>query len=62
MKHKHEERDVEFNWERNRLFDYDICAAIYDSVAANPLARVFEVKTKPKSKWRPAALDTIVNK
>lgn len=49
-----------FNWERGHLFDYALCNSLYSFVISNPIANVVEVKTKPKSKWRPAALDTIV--
>ncbi len=52
---------VEFDWARVRLFDYDVCLAIYEHVIADPLAKVIEVKRKPKSKWRPVALDTVVS-
>jgi DNA topoisomerase-3 len=55
------EKPVEFTWERVRLFDYNVCLAIYDLILTNPMAKVVEVKTKPKSKWRPCALDTIVS-
>ena len=51
---------VEFTWERGRLFDHSSCYAFYSSILMNPLARVVDVKTKPKSKWRPVALDTVV--
>jgi len=54
---------VEFAWERVRLFDYQTCLNLYEMcLAVEPvMARVVEVKTKPKSKWRPVALDTVVN-
>jgi hypothetical protein len=58
--HLHNNKDVEFTWERVRLFDYDACRAIFNFVVSNPIARIIDVKTKPKSKWRPTALDTIV--
>lgn len=62
VKHKHQEtdKDVEFNWERVRLFDYDICLSFYDIIMTDPTAKVILVQTKPKSKWRPVALDTVV--
>ena len=60
VRHKNNDSDVEFIWERGRLFDYLVCSALYTLVLSNPLASVLEVKTKPKSKWRPVALDTIV--
>lgn len=52
---------VEFHWTRNRLFDKQCCEAIYNLCrAANPLlATVTNVQLKPKSKWRPVALDTV---
>ena len=54
---------VEFAWERVRLFDYQTCLNLYGMyLAVEPvMARVVEVKTKPKSKWRSVALDTVVN-
>lgn len=62
VKHKHQDSQVEFNWERVRLFDYDICLSLYNQILSEPLARVTTVITKPKSKWRPCALDTVVIK
>ena len=62
VRHKNDDKDVEFVWERGRLFDYMIFQALYNLVLSNPVANVIEVKTKPKSKWRPAALDTIVSR
>jgi DNA topoisomerase-3 len=60
VNHVHDEKRVEFNWDRVRLFDHDICLAIYNHVISDPMARVISVITKPKSKWRPCALDTVV--
>lgn len=51
---------VEFSWERVRLFDYNVCSSIFDWIISSPTARVVKVETKPKSKWRPVALDTVV--
>ncbi|ELT93762.1 hypothetical protein CAPTEDRAFT_193082 [Capitella teleta] len=50
---------IEFSWRRGRLFDYEACLVLYEHVIENPLATVLEVKKKPKSKWRPVALDTV---
>ncbi|XP_073945480.1 DNA topoisomerase 3-alpha-like isoform X2 [Choristoneura fumiferana] len=50
---------VDFNWERIRLFDQEACQVLQDICLENPLAKVCEVKTKPKSKWRPLPLDTV---
>lgn len=61
VRQKVDGKEVEFSWERVRLFDYTAASLLYDLVLANPLARVSDIKTKPKSKWRPVALDTIVS-
>lgn len=53
--------EVEFAWERVRLFDFDVCSSLFDFILTNPRARVVKVETKPKSKWRPVALDTVVS-
>ena len=58
--HKKEEKQIEFLWERGCLFDHSVCLSLYNLIIANPMAKVIDVKTKPKSKWRPTALDTIV--
>ena len=51
---------VDFLWERVRLFDQDACELFYMMCSENPRAKVINVKTKPKSKWRPLPMDTIV--
>ncbi|KAJ2945974.1 hypothetical protein O0L34_g4893 [Tuta absoluta] len=50
---------VDFAWERVRLFDELACQVLHDMCTDNPLAKVVDVKTKPKSKWRPLPLDTV---
>ena len=62
VKHKVDGKEVEFAWERVRLFEYIAASVLYDVVISIPLARVADIKTKPKSKWRPCALDTIVRR
>lgn len=52
---------MDFTWERVRLFDRDACQVLHDVCTENPRAKVTEVKTKPKSKWRPLPLDTVVS-
>ena len=50
---------VEFVWKRVRLFD-QMAAEIYKEICdENPKAKVEEVKSKPKSKWRPLPMDTV---
>lgn len=59
--HTQNELTVEFSWKRNRLFDEQACIVLHDVCMENPLATVQNVKSKPKSKWRPLPLDTTVN-
>uniref|UniRef100_A0A914S599 DNA topoisomerase n=1 Tax=Parascaris equorum TaxID=6256 RepID=A0A914S599_PAREQ len=54
--------DVIFEWDRVRLFDRDVVQvshAIFLSSSKAREARVVSVKQRPKSKWRPTALDTV---
>lgn len=57
--HKIENLDVEFSWQRVRLFDEVLCNVLYERCQENPTALVLKVTKKPKSKWRPVPLDTI---
>lgn len=57
--HNHEDGIVEFNWKRHRLFNHTACLVLYQLCMEDPMATVVEVKSKPKSKWRPQALDTV---
>ncbi|XP_041978680.1 DNA topoisomerase 3-alpha [Aricia agestis] len=50
---------VDFAWDRVRLFDQQACQVLHDICTENPTATVTNVKTKPKSKWRPLPLDTV---
>ncbi|XP_013142940.1 PREDICTED: DNA topoisomerase 3-alpha [Papilio polytes] len=50
---------VDFAWDRIRLFDQESCEILHDVCKENPLAKVVNVRTKPKSKWRPLPLDTV---
>lgn len=50
---------VDFSWDRIRLFDQEACQIFHDMCIEDPRATVTEVKTKPKSKWRPLPLDTV---
>lgn len=61
LSHTIDNLTVEFHWARNRLFDQKLCEGIYKICrAANPLlVTVTNVQLKPKSKWRPVALDTV---
>ncbi|KAM9305439.1 DNA topoisomerase 3-alpha [Gastrophryne carolinensis] len=57
--HEHEDGNVEFNWKRNRLFNHTACLVLYQICMEDPTATVVQVGSKPKSKWRPVALDTV---
>lgn len=57
--HTLEGGSVEFNWGRNRLFDQQCCQAFLMQCQLDPTAYVVSVVEKPKSKWRPTALDTV---
>ena len=50
---------VEFNWKRVRLFDQGAAQIYKDICDENPKAKVEDVKSKPKSKWRPLPMDTV---
>nr|XP_014430730.1 DNA topoisomerase 3-alpha isoform X1 [Pelodiscus sinensis] len=57
--HEHEDGIVDFNWKRNRLFNHTACLVLYQMCMEDPVATVVEIGSKPKSKWRPVALDTV---
>ncbi|XP_023555904.1 DNA topoisomerase 3-alpha isoform X1 [Octodon degus] len=57
--HDHEDGIVDFNWKRHRLFNHTACLVLYQLCMEDPMATVVEVRSKPKSKWRPQALDTV---
>ncbi|PNJ08187.1 TOP3A isoform 17, partial [Pongo abelii] len=57
--HNHKDGIVEFNWKRHRLFNHTACLVLYQLCMEDPMATVVEVRSKPKSKWRPQALDTV---
>lgn len=61
MTHTIDALTVDWLWARNRLFDEQCCAAIFELCrATEPLeATVTSVTEKGKNKWRPCALDTI---
>ncbi|XP_063700481.1 DNA topoisomerase 3-alpha [Culicoides brevitarsis] len=59
VEHKVKEINTEFSWARNRLFEKSFCESFLMLCQANPVAEVTNVVSKPKSKWRPTALDTV---
>jgi DNA topoisomerase-3 len=52
---------VEFHWQRVRLFDYQAAQIFHDICLENPIAKVEQVQSKPKNKWRPLPMDTVVS-
>lgn len=61
VSHTVKETTTDFTWKRGRLFDKVACEAYLDICKENPRATVELVENKPKSKWRPVPLDTIVS-
>lgn len=57
--HKIDDVNVEFHWKRLRLFDETAAQSYHDICLENPVAKVEECKSKPKSKWRPLPMDTV---
>uniref|UniRef100_A0A7E4VQF8 DNA topoisomerase n=1 Tax=Panagrellus redivivus TaxID=6233 RepID=A0A7E4VQF8_PANRE len=58
-KHKRDGVDVEFVWDRNRLFDKQITETFHEVCNDADYATVTSVQKAPKSRWRPVALDTV---
>ena len=54
-----ENGDTEFQWARGRLFNHHACLVLYQICLENPTATVTQVSSRPKSKWRPVALETV---
>lgn len=59
MRHEKDGCKVTFNWLRGRLFSQIIASAIHESLVHARRAKVIDIKTKPKSKWRPEPLETV---
>lgn len=52
---------MEYSWQRVRLFDELFCKVLFERCLENQQARILNITKKPKSKWRPVPLDTIVS-
>ena len=49
-----------FSWKRGRVFDELACSVIHaNCVEPTAFAKVTSVNSRPKSKWRPCALETV---
>lgn len=60
--HKNNNLEVDFEWKRHRLFDKLACEVLYDKCKESSAAKIEKVEKKPKLKWRPKPLDTVVCK
>ena len=49
-----------FSWKRQRLFDRELVLAILEFCEASIPAKITKVTSRPKSRWRPIAMDTIL--
>lgn len=49
--HKRDGMNVNFNWDRNRLFDRMIVTILYEMCLEAKKARVMNVTKKPTKKW-----------
>lgn len=59
--HEVDNMKVEFLWKRVRLFDELTAQGYHDLCLERPTAKVEQCQSKPKSKWRPLPMDTVVN-
>ena len=49
-----------FKWDRNKLFDQELCLALLELCENCCPAKITSVTKKQKSRWRPIAMDTIL--
>lgn len=61
MEHTKDDLTVDFHWDRDRLFVKQPCESILEICKENPTVTVSSIISKPKSKWRPVPLDTVVS-
>jgi DNA topoisomerase-3 len=59
--HDIDDLSVEFQWKRDYLNNQPSCKVLYYKCAEQPVAKVENVQSKQKSKWRPLPLDTVVS-
>jgi DNA topoisomerase-3 len=52
-------QDIEFNWSRKRLFDFEVAAVLYESCLDSSQLRVLSVDRIEKRKIRPVPLATV---
>jgi len=61
VNHKIDNCSVDFNWARVRLFNKMAVHVLLEKCLDSPQATVTKAQSKPKNKWRPVALDTVVS-
>ncbi|PAV79874.1 hypothetical protein WR25_22319 [Diploscapter pachys] len=59
LAHTKDKVKAEFLWDRTHLFDKDVVTVILEDCREAAVATVEEVTNKPKTKYRPVALDTV---
>ena len=57
--HKRDEIEVNFSWQRHRLFDRAAVVILFERCLAAHMAKVSKLQKKPTSKWRPLPLTTV---
>ncbi|GFR23680.1 DNA topoisomerase 3-alpha [Trichonephila clavata] len=57
--HKKDDITTDFTWKRGRLFDHTACLVLYQICLEHCFAKVIDVKSRNKNKWRPQPLDTV---
>lgn len=50
---------VAFQWDRNRLFDRQVCSVLYANCMQHRLARITSLTSRFTSKWKPLPLRTV---
>lgn len=57
--HKKDGLGVNFNWNRNRIFDRAAVTTLFERCLAAKTAKVTKVQEKPTKKWKPLPLTTV---
>ncbi|GFT86693.1 DNA topoisomerase 3-alpha [Trichonephila clavipes] len=57
--HKKNDVTTDFTWKRGRLFDHTACLVLYQICLEHCIAKVIDIKSRNKNKWRPQPLDTV---
>ena len=60
VEEKRKDGNCKFTWDRNRLFDKLSAFIFYEICLEAPTAKVLQIQAKPKSKWAPVPLNTVL--